>query len=310
MIIDPYRFAVAANSPWIAGQINTSGSRLVAVSPDGIQWSTAPTYATGLTGAITQIHYSDGLVIASASGVAPRVSFDGGQTWNSTTNLGNFQCDGLVKSGSFWVTGVSTGKRSSDGLTWTNEIGVAIFEPTIFGGAVVCGCSSNSVARSTDDGDNWSFFGTLGGLADNRYVVATASHIMMGAPNRTGSVIRSSTGLSGSFASKAVPLTAGVAGFAGMTAGDCLIISTSREMAYSNDSGDNWTSNGTIGDSGDTFPANVNCANYGDGAWIVNTYNAGSNVSKIWRATSVSGPFTKVGEFSGANLAGVRYIGP
>ena len=305
------RLAVpAVSSPWIAGQINTSGSRLVAISPDGVQWDTAPTVATGLVGGMSAIYTAGGMIMASAGGVNPRVSFDSGLTWTVIAGSLSFQCDGLVESGGFWIAGISTTRRSSDGINWTQVLGVPNYEPRIFNGAIVGGANNGFFSRSTDNGATWTF-NNAGGGGTMRYLASTASHIMMAAQNIVvGSVVRSATGISGSYSAKSVPLTAVARGFAASLAGDCLIISSTREMAYSNDSGDTWTSNGTIGDSGDTFPLSCNYATFGDGAWIIHTYNAGANVSKIWRATSVAGPFTKVGEFAGVQLASVRYIGP
>lgn len=71
-----------------------------------------------------------------------------------------------------------------------------------------------------------------------------------------------------------------------------------------------WSTSGTLGAAGDTT---INgCVSYGDGAWIIITYDNSFQTARIWRSTSVSGTFSEVGTFAsnGAALGGVRYIGP
>jgi hypothetical protein len=316
MIIDPYRFAVAAASPWIAGQIGAAGDRLVMVSPDGVDWSTAPTYATGLSASINRIEAANGLILASSIGGTPRVrySLDGGLTWGTPSGLTINTLNGLTKSGSYWVASGATTNgiyRSIDGITWSAEDTSRTFEEAIvFNSGVLVGSTNSTYQRSAGDGDTWTNTGIGTSFGTINFLAATSSHVIAGTSTSRAFIRRSATGLSGSWSSVTFAgSNQRIRGIAASPAGDVLMIDANRNIYYSNDSGGTWSTNGTLGAAGDTTI--TGCVSYGDGAWIIITYDTGFQIARIWRSTSVSGTFAEVGTFAsnGAALGGVRYIG-
>ena len=302
-------------TPWIAGQIGTASDRLVAVSSNGTNWSSAPTYATGLTSSINKLLADNGLVLASTGSVVRR-SLDGGLTWGAVSGLGATTIDGLKKSGSFWVVSGSSGNgiyRSSDGTNWTTEdTSRTFYDVETFGSAVIVGSTNATIQRSTDNGDTWANISTgTTAFGPINYVAATSSHIIVASGGGGANIRRSSTGLASSWSTVAIAGMSQGRGLAANTSGDVLLIDSNRNTFYSNDSGATWTAGPTIGSSGDV-PTLVNdCVSFGSGAWMIATYDGGSGTARIWRATNPAGPWTEVGTFTanGAALGGVRYIG-
>jgi hypothetical protein len=309
------RLAVPVSSPWITGQVTQSGEREVMVSPDGTNWSTAPTYASGLTSSIAQLQYADGLVLASA-GSGVRYSLDGGQTWGATSGLGSTNLNGtMTKSGSFWIISATPNEiyRSSDGETWTAEDTSRTFYDCItFGGAVIVGSTNGIYQRSTNDGDTWAevFIGvTFGAIT---HLAASSTHIVATTTTSRAFVRRSSTGASGSWASVTVAGSGFVTnGIAASPAGDFVLLASNRQTYYSTDHGATWTAGAVIGADGDVPTSGINCVSYGNGVWMITTRDNGTQTARIWRATNPAGPWTEVGTYSpAAALGGVRYIGP
>jgi hypothetical protein len=310
------RLESAVSSPWIAGQIGMATDRLVMVSPDGVNWSTAPTYATGLSVNINGIAAADGLILATALTGTPNVrySLDGGLTWGTPSGLSITNVRGLTKSGSYWIASGGTTNgiyRSLDGESWTLESSGRTFEEAVaFNGAALVGTTQSLYARSTDDGDTWSLPGIGVSFGTSQYWAVTASRVITASNSSRAFVRISETGLSGSWTSVNFNdgASTSIRSIAASPAGDVLMMDASRNLFYSTDSGLNWSSGGVVGVSGD----GVGQVSFGGGAWLIHLFNASFNVAKIFRATAVSGPWTQVAEFAsnGAALGGVRYIGP
>jgi hypothetical protein len=314
-ILDPYRFAVAASSPWITGQVTQSGDREVMVSPDGTNWTTAPTYASGLTSNIAQLQYADGLVLASA-GSGVRYSLDGGQTWGATSGLGSTNLNGTItKSGSFWIISATPTNeiyRSSDGIAWTAGPTRTFYDCLVFNSSVIVGSTNSTYQRSTDDGDTWTNTSVGATMGPIRHIAASSTHIVATTTTSRAFVRRSSTGASGSWASVTVAGSGfSTNGIAASPAGDFVLLASNRQTYYSTDHGATWTAGAVIGAADDVPTSGINCVSYGDGAWMITTRDNGTQTARIWRATNPAGPWTEVGTYSpAAALGGVRYIGP
>lgn len=309
-------------SPWIAGPIGTGTDKIVMRSPDGINWSTAPTVVTGITSTLVRIYSDSGLILASGPGgpgSTIRYSLDNGATWGNPVGLAVTSINGLCKSGSYWITsgnvGTTTGiYRSIDGVNWTLEFtGSNLFEAIFYNSAAIVGSNSGNSRRSTNDGDTWAT-ASVAGLSSVDAFVKTSTHVIAGQLNGSVAFVRrSTTGLNGSYSSSifsgsAVP----VIGYAANLSGEVLLFTSTGATFVSTNHGSSWAAGATISGESQISYTTRNCAAYADGAWMVSTYDDTVGTARIWRATSPSGPWTEVATFTsnGGPLAGVRYFAP
>lgn len=197
-------------------RINIFGSEAQTLLPaSALENITPPTYATGMGAKyIAQVLAANSLFVAAANVAASYVwTSPNGQTWtaramptNSTHLIGSNGTNMFIAS----VSGAATIAKSTDGITWTAGTslpsGAAVSAPPCFNGnTCLVATTANTCFVSSDNGVTWSAAQTLPAAVAGQNILSING--LFWYMSSTTVAYTSSTGLTGSWTSRALPVT-------------------------------------------------------------------------------------------------------